>query len=89
MDLEDEYAEDVEERIELEKMLAETKEQLTQQKEQLSLKDEQLSQKEEQLSQKDAMITTLVKSMLSDGKTIESISKDTEVYGERDFGIVG
>jgi chromosome segregation ATPase len=68
MDLEDEYAEDIEDRIELEEILAETKEQLAQQK-------KQLSQKDEQLSQKDAMITMLIKSMLSDGKTIESISK--------------
>ncbi len=103
MDFEDEYAEDIEDRIELEEMLAETKEQLarkdeqlsqkdeqlsqkdeqlsqkdeqlSQKDEQLSQKDEQLSQKDEQLSQKDALITMLIKSMLSDGKTIESISK--------------
>ena len=74
MDFEDEYAEDIEDRIELEEMLAETKEQLARKDEQLSQKDEQLSQKDEQLSQKDAMITMLIKSMLSDGKTIESIS---------------
>ena len=75
MDLEDEYAEDIEDRIELEEILAETKEQLAQQKAQLSQKDEQLSQKDAQISQKDAMITMLIKTMLSDGKTIESISK--------------
>ena len=75
MDFEDEYAEDIEDRIELEEILAETKEQLARKDEQLSQKDEQLSQKDEQLSQKDALITMLIKSMLSDGKTIESISK--------------
>ena len=72
MDIEDEYAEDIEDRIELEDIVAEQKEQLAQQK-------VQLSQKDEQLSQKDSMIVTLIKSMLSDGKTIENISQTLNI----------
>lgn len=89
MDLEDEYAEDIEDRIELEEILAETKEQLAQQKAQLSQKDEQLSQKDAQISQKDAMITMLIKTMLSDGKTIESISKTLNLTEKQILELLG
>lgn len=61
MDMEDEYAEDLANWTELEDIVEEQKEQLKQQK--------------EQLSQKDAIITTLIKSMLSEGKSLESITK--------------
>ena len=40
---------------------------------------EQLAQQKAQLSQKDLMIVTLIKSMLSDGKTIESVSKTLNI----------
>ncbi len=65
MDIEDEYAEDIEDRIELEDIIEEQKEQLSQQK--------------EQLSQQNNMIVVLIKSMLAEGKTIESISKTLNI----------
>ena len=89
MDIEDEYAADIEDRIELEDILEEQKKQLSEQKEQLSQKDEQLSQKDEQLSQKDeqlskqnAIIVTLIKSMLSEGKTVDDISTTLNIPKE-------
>ena len=88
MDFEDEYAEDIEDRIELEEILEEQKELLSKKDEQLSQKDEQLSQKDEQLSQKDeqlsrqqerlsqqnAIIANIIKTMRSDGKSAKQIA---------------
>ena len=65
MDIEDEYAEDIEDRIELEDIIEEQKEQLSQQK--------------EQLSQQNNMIVVLIKTMLAECKTIESISKTLNI----------
>jgi hypothetical protein len=86
MDIEDEYAEDIEDRIELEDIieeqkgqLSQQKEQLSQQKEQLSQQKEQLSQQKEQLSQQNYMIVVLIKTMLAEGKTIDSISKTLNI----------
>jgi polyphosphate kinase 2 (PPK2 family) len=79
MDIEDEYAEDIEDRIELEDIIEEQKKQLSQQNEQLSQQKEQLSQQNEQLSQQNNMIVVLIKSMLAEGKTIESISKTLNI----------
>jgi hypothetical protein len=72
MDIEDEYAEDIEDRIELEDIIEEQKKQLSQQ-------NEQLSQQKEQLSQQNNMIVVLIKSMLAEGKNIESISKTLNI----------
>ena len=58
MDIEDEYADDIEDRIELEDIVAEQK---------------------EQLSQQNNLIATLIKSMLSEGKTLASISKTLNI----------
>lgn len=65
MDIEDEYAEDIEDRIELEDIIEEQK--------------KQLSQQNEQLSQQNNMIVVLIKSMLNEGKTIESISQTLNI----------
>lgn len=58
MDIEDEYAEDIEDRIELEDIIEEQK---------------------KQLSHQNNMIVVLIKSMLAEGKTIESISKTLNI----------
>ena len=75
MDIEDEYAADIEDRIELEDILEEQKKQLSEQK-------EQLSQKDEQLSKQNAIIVTLIKSMLSEGKTVDDISTTLNIPKE-------
>ena len=58
MDIEDEYADDIEDRIELEDIVAEQK---------------------EQLAQQNNLIAILIKSMLSEGKTLASISQTLNI----------
>ncbi len=76
MEIEDEYASDIEDRVELEEIVEEQKEKLEEQKKQLSQKDEQLSQKDEQLS-------TLVKTLFSMGLSRKDISEKINIPMEQ------
>jgi len=83
MAIEDEYASDIEDRVELEEILAEKDAQLSQQKEQLSQQKEQLSQQKEQLSQKDEQLSVLVKTLFSMGLSRKDISEKINISLEQ------
>jgi hypothetical protein len=76
MAIEDEYASDIEDRVELEEIVEEQKEKLVEQ-------DAQLSQQKEQLSQQNAQLAAFAKTLFSMGLSRKDISEKINISLEQ------